>query len=281
MDTIVIPVAGLGIRLLPLTKSVPKGLIPVGGKPVIQHVVDEALEAGIEKFVFVVGHDQSIYRDYFSTKGRMWKWLDVLGRNSDRSGLEESHRIPPCCEFVEQVEPLGLGHALRIAAKQLSNDPFMVAIPDTVFPSFNTTNRIIDSFNKTGTTTISLGKCKEKEVEKYGIVDLGSIDNDEIFINNFVEKPSVQDAPSCFYFNGRCVLKPDELFPTSVKGAQDNRMNIDLAETLGALARSGKVRGTFVDAPVFDCGSFEGLELCGEYFRSRSEARKQLRQVSL
>lgn len=192
----VFPVAGFGTRFLPATKAMPKELLPIINKPLIQYAVEDAIGAGCKTLVFVTGRNKRAIEDHFDRNIELELALEASGRKEEAQMVR--HIIPKDveCIFVRQPEQLGLGHAVLCAERAVGNEPFVVLLADDFLISTgaSVTSDLINSFNKTGKCQLSLVEVDKENVSKYGIVKPGG---DKKSVRGLVEKPNVENAPSC------------------------------------------------------------------------------------
>ncbi|WP_038035449.1 UTP--glucose-1-phosphate uridylyltransferase GalU [Thermopetrobacter sp. TC1] len=253
----VLPVAGLGTRLLPATKSIPKEMVTVVDRPAIQWVVDEAREAGIEHFVFVTGRGKQAIEDHFD---RAYELEDTLKRRGKTALLERllDDLLPPGqCSFVRQQEPLGLGHAVWCARDVIGDEPFALLLPDMLVQGTpGCLRQMMDIYAKTGGNLIAVDEVPREEVHKYGVV---GIDEDQTVgramrITEMVEKPDPQEAPSTFIISGRYILQP-EIFALIEKTEPGAGGEIQITDAMRALLRDQPFWAVPYEGITHDCGS--------------------------
>jgi UTP--glucose-1-phosphate uridylyltransferase len=257
--TAVFPVAGLGTRFLPATKAVPKEMLPVVDRPLIQYAVDEAREAGIEHFVFVTGRNKEVIEDHFDIQFELEATLRERDKGSDLSQLEVDRLPPGAASFTRQQVPAGLGHAVWCAREIVGPRPFAVVLPDMLMQSKpGCLSQMISAYNELGGNFISLSECEPDQTNQYGIVELGDAKGPAFEITGMVEKPDPADAPSNLYINGRYVFQP-ELFDhlgTHETGAGGE---IQLTDAIRRLSESQSIYGQRFNGRTFDCGSKAGF----------------------
>jgi UTP--glucose-1-phosphate uridylyltransferase len=258
----VLPVAGLGTRFLPATKAIPKEMLTIVDRPVIQYVVDEARAAGIEHFIFVNGRNKGAIEDHFDIQVELEATLRERGKTKE---LEELARdLPGAGEtsFTRQQAPLGLGHAVWCARELVGNEPFAVLLPDMIMQAeTGCMAQLIETYNKTGGNIIAIEECDPSQTASYGIVGKGeSIGGDEAAfrITAMVEKPKPADAPSNLYISGRYILQPEifSLLGRHEKGAGNE---IQLTDAMIALSETQPFYGRRFNGRTFDCGSKIGF----------------------
>ncbi len=253
----VLPVAGLGTRFLPATKAIPKEMLPVVDKPLIQYIVEEAAEAGITDIILVTHSDKSAIENHFDKHYELEselirrKKLDLLGIK--RSILPESVRIIS----VRQPEALGLGHAVLCAEPALANEPFAVLLPDVLMyhPQKGCLAQMVDEYNTHQSSIIALEEVPDSEVHKYGIA---GVDADTMKITKLVEKPPLQVAPSNLSVVGRYIFTPRiiELLKTTTKGAGGE---IQLTDAMHVLLQEEEIYGFTFSGKSYDCGDKLGF----------------------
>lgn len=255
----VLPVAGLGTRFLPATKVVPKEMLPVVDKPIIQYVVDEAIEAGIEHFVFVTGRNKNVIEDYFDIQYELESTLKARNKNAELSLLSSLLPTAGTSTFTRQQEPHGLGHAVWCAREIVGQDPFALILPDMVMDSsVPCLKGMMDVYEVAGGNVVSVEECDPEQAHKYGIVGVGETVGNGFKITEMVEKPEKGTAPSNYFINGRYILQP-EIFPILGKTERGAGNEIQLTDGMLTLAREQAFYGYKFDGQTFDCGSKEGF----------------------
>lgn len=255
----VFPVAGLGTRFLPATKAVPKEMLTVVDKPVIQYVVDEARAAGIEHLVFVTGRNKGVIEDHFDIQVELQQTLREREKQEALDILSAALPEPGQTSFTRQQAPLGLGHAVWCAREIIGNEPFALLLPDMVMQDERgCMSRMVDVYNETGGNVISTEEVAWEETHKYGIVEKGEDISDGFRITGMVEKPKPGTAPSNLFINGRYILQPEifDLLENQKKGAGGE---IQLTDAMLKLADSQDFYGFTFKGRTFDCGSKEGF----------------------
>ncbi|WP_224405624.1 UTP--glucose-1-phosphate uridylyltransferase GalU [Afifella sp. IM 167] len=255
----VMPVAGLGTRFLPATKAVPKEMLTIVDRPVIQYVVDEAKEAGIEHIVFVTGRGKSTIEDHFDIQPELEETLKSRGKNAELEILAAD--LPPAggVSFTRQQAPLGLGHAIWCAREIVGDEAFAVLLPDMLMRSKpGCLSQMVSAYEKHGGNVIALEETVPEMVHKYGIVALGAEDETGVEITGMVEKPKKEDAPSNFYISGRYILQP-EIFSLLEKTTPGAGGEIQLTDGMKALAETQRFTGVRFTGTTFDCGAKAGF----------------------
>jgi len=255
----VFPVAGLGTRFLPATKAVPKEMLTVVDKPVIQYVVDEAREAGIEHFVFVTGRNKGVIEDHFDQQVELEQTLRERGKREALDILAAALPQAGQTSFTRQQAPLGLGHAVWCAREIVGNEPFALLLPDMIMQDERgCMSQMMEVYRKTGGNIISTEEVAWEETHKYGIVEKGEAAGGGFRITGMVEKPPRGEAPSNLFINGRYILQP-EIFSILENQATGAGGEIQLTDAMLALAESQDFHGFTFTGRTFDCGSKEGF----------------------
>jgi len=240
IDIAVVPVAGLGTRLLPATKSQPKEMLPVGRKPVVQYVVEELTRVGMARVVFITGPGKASIENHFDLNGELIQMLRESGKE-ELLGELEFERAPVQYFYTRQRQLLGLGHAVACAQSFVGDRPFVVALGDSIIgmhAESDVVKRMTECFEEQdAAAVIAFEEVAEHEVSQYGIAKPAS--DDEVFrIMDLVEKPSTRDAPSRLAIAARYVLSP-AIFAALAKTRRDSRGEIQLTDAIRALIRSG------------------------------------------
>ncbi|KXF76072.1 UTP--glucose-1-phosphate uridylyltransferase [Paramesorhizobium deserti] len=255
----VFPVAGLGTRFLPATKSIPKEMLPVVDKPVIQYVVDEAREAGIEHLIFVTGRSKAVIEDYFDAQVELYSTLAERGKNEQLTHMQSIQPQPGTASFTRQQVPLGLGHAVWCARELVGNEPFALLLPDMVMQSKKgCLAEMVELYEQSGGNVIAVQECDPAEAHKYGIVGRGEPVGNGFAVTSMVEKPAKGTAQSNLYINGRYILQP-EIFEILAKQEKGSGGEIQLTDGMLKLAEEQPFYGYHYTGRTFDCGSKEGF----------------------
>ncbi|MEZ5815046.1 MAG: UTP--glucose-1-phosphate uridylyltransferase GalU [Alphaproteobacteria bacterium] len=206
----VFPVAGLGTRFLPATKVMPKEMLPINDRPLIQHVYEEAREAGIEEFIFVTGRHKNMLEEHFDFQPELEETLETRGKDAMLKKVRDSEIGAGQLFLTRQPRPLGLGHAVWCAAKLIENEPFAILLPDVLIQGpQGCLKQMVDVYNETGGNVIAVEDVPRNETDKYGIVDTGGEDGQNMPVKGLVEKPKPKDAPSTLSVIGRYILQPE------------------------------------------------------------------------
>jgi len=257
----VFPVAGLGTRFLPATKAMPKEMLPVVDRPVIQHVVDEARQAGIEHFIFVTGRNKSVIEDHFDRPFELEMTLRERQRKTDLELLANDLPGPGTTSFTRQQEPLGLGHAVWCARELVGNEPFALLLPDELVQHPQGCLAQMMAFaNEIGrpANVIAVEEIPRERVASYGVVGIGEVAGKGFAITQMVEKPSPEKAPSNLIITGRYILQP-EIFGILEKQERGAGGEIQLTDAMSRLAREQPFYGVKFEGKRFDCGSKIGF----------------------
>jgi UTP--glucose-1-phosphate uridylyltransferase len=255
----VFPVAGLGTRFLPATKAIPKEMLTVVDRPVIQYVVDEAREAGIEHFIFVTGRNKAVIEDHFDVQFELYNTLAQRGKDDQLARLQELQPLPGQTSFTRQQVPLGLGHAVWCARDLVGDEPFALLLPDMIMQSERGCLKdMVDIYERTGGNLIAVQECDPAETHKYGIVGKGEGAHGGFRITGMVEKPKSGTAPSNLYINGRYILQPEifEVLSSQETGAGNE---IQLTDAMLKLQKEQPFYGYHFTGRTYDCGSPEGF----------------------
>lgn len=253
----VFPVAGFGTRFLPATKAMPKELLPVVNKPLVQYAAEEAVAAGCDTLIFVTGRHKRAIEDYFDGNLELEMALRDKGRKKEADMVRNI--LPPGieCIFVRQPEQLGFGDAVLCAERVVGNEPFVTILADDFFldQTIPVTLDLIKAYNRTGRSQLSVREVNGPDISKYGVVEL---DPDGKKVVGLVEKPQKNLAPSNLASMGRYVLNP-QVFDI-LKGQEPGRNGeIQLADAIDKMAKNGDVEFSIIkDGKCFDCGSWDG-----------------------
>lgn len=252
----VFPVAGLGTRFLPATKAMPKEMLTVVDKPLIQYAVEEALEAGIEQIIFVTGRNKGALEDHFDISYELEDTMRSRGKSLD--AISNIRMKPGSPVYVRQQEPLGLGHAVWCAREIVGDEPFAVLLPDELMvgkPGFM--KQMVEAYNQVGGNVIGALEVPDSETDKYGIISPGAIDGRLTEVTALVEKPKRGTAPSNLMIPGRYILQPQvmRILETQEKGAGGE---IQLTDAMAQLIGNQPFHGFTFDGQRYDCGDKAG-----------------------
>jgi UTP--glucose-1-phosphate uridylyltransferase len=255
----VFPVAGLGTRFLPATKAMPKEMLTVVDRPLIQYAVDEAREAGIEHFVFITGRNKSVIEDHFDKQFELEHTLASRGKSSALSDLQRDLPQAGQASFTRQQEPLGLGHAVWCARELVGDQPFALLLPDMLFRAQpGVLKQMMEAYETNGGNTIAVEEVAPSDVSSYGIVGRGDGPDQGFRITSMVEKPKPADAPSNLMISGRYILQP-EIFSLLAEGVRGAGGEIQLTDAMQILMKQQTFTGVKYHGRVFDCGSKIGF----------------------
>ncbi|RHW17728.1 UTP--glucose-1-phosphate uridylyltransferase [Sphingomonas gilva] len=252
----VFPVAGLGTRFLPATKAMPKEMLTVVDKPLIQYAVEEAQEAGIEQIIFVTGRGKAALEDHFDISYELESTMAERGKSLEP--IEGIRMTPGSPVYIRQQEPLGLGHAVWCAREIVGDEPFAVLLPDELMvgaPGF--LKQMVGAYNRLGGNVIGALEVAADETHKYGIITPGAQDGPVTEVTGLVEKPSAGTAPSNLMIPGRYILQPEvmRILDNPVTGAGGE---IQLTDAMAQLIGKQPFHGYTFDGRRFDCGDKAG-----------------------
>ena len=251
----VFPVAGLGTRLLPATKTIPKEMITIVDRPLIQYAVDEAREAGIEQMIFVTGPNKAPLDTYFDVASELERTMRAAGKSVE--ALELSNARNGEIESVLQEQPLGLGHAVWCARDLVGDEPFAVLLPDDLMVP-GALRQMVEAWETVGGNLIATEDVPLEKTRSYGIVTPGKVDNDLTEVLGLVEKPAPEDAPSLLGVIGRYILQPEvmQVLDAQERGAGGE---IQLTDAMAKLIGRQPFHALNVDSRRFDCGDKAGF----------------------
>ncbi|PYF04585.1 UDP-glucose pyrophosphorylase [Rhodopseudomonas faecalis] len=257
----VFPVAGLGTRVLPATKAMPKEMLTIVDRPLIQYVVDEAKEAGIEHFIFVTGRNKGMIEDHFDRQFELDVTLEKRNKKSEMELLARDQPEAGAMSFTRQQAPLGLGHAVWCARDIVGNEPFAVVLPDElVLNSPGCLAQMIKAAETLGekANVIAVEEVPADKTHQYGICGVGKRDGKMFEIDGMVEKPAPGTAPSNLSISGRYILQPEifKILATQERGAGGE---IQLTDAMIGLAKTQKFYGVEFEGERHDCGSKAGF----------------------
>jgi UTP--glucose-1-phosphate uridylyltransferase len=256
----VFPVAGLGTRFLPATKAMPKEMLTVVDRPLIQHVVDEAMQAGIEHFIFVTGRNKGVIEDHFDRQYELEQVLAERGKTAELKALNCDLPGPGSTSFTRQQEPLGLGHAVWCARDLVGNEPFALLLPDVLVqtPGKGCLAQMLDAYAGRGGNVIAVEPVPDDQIKNYGVVSIGDGDGRVFPIDGMVEKPKPGTEPSNLTILGRYILQPEifEILSSQEKGAGGE---IQLTDAMLALLERQPFHAVKCEGRTFDCGSKVGF----------------------
>ena len=253
----IFPVAGLGTRFLPATKAIPKEMLPIIDRPLIQYAVDEAREAGIEQLVFVTGRGKTAIVEHFDTAYELEDTMSERGKSLDV--LEPTRIQPGNLVAVRQQVPLGLGHAIWCARAIIGDEPFAIFLPDELMIGApGCMKQMVEAYNKVGGNVISVLEVPHDEVSSYGVIAPGRQDGNLTEVTGLVEKPRKEDAPSNLIISGRYILQPEvlQVLETQGKGAGGE---IQLTDAMARMIGHQPFHAVTFAGKRYDCGSKTGF----------------------
>jgi UTP--glucose-1-phosphate uridylyltransferase len=257
----IFPVAGLGTRFLPATKAMPKEMLPVVDRPLIQYVVDEARQAGIEHFIFVTGRNKSVIEDHFDRQFELEMTLRDRQKSAELAALAQDLPAPGTTSFTRQQEPLGLGHAVWCARELVGNEPFALLLPDVLVQHpRGCLAQMIDAARQLNADAnlIAVEETPADRIHMYGVVGVGERNGKLFSITRMVEKPTREEAPSNLTITGRYVLQP-EIFDILAAQKRGAGGEIQLTDAMIELASRQAFYGLQFEGASFDCGSKVGF----------------------
>ena len=255
----VLPVAGLGTRVLPGTKTTPKELLNVVDRPILSYIVEEGRKAGIEHFVFVTGRGKGAIEDYFDHQVELENQLEAKGKLDILEQLRAELPKPGEMSFVRQMAPLGLGHAVWCARDIIGDEPFAVMLPDMVMHAQKSAlAQAIEAYDQVGGNIVVVEPCPEGQAHQYGIVALDGQDGRLNRMTGMVEKPPKGTEPSNLFISGRYILQPEifDLLASQEKGAGNE---IQLTDSMAKLMTQQQFHAYVYEGVTHDCGDKIGL----------------------
>ncbi|MCF8067031.1 MAG: UTP--glucose-1-phosphate uridylyltransferase GalU [Desulfobacterales bacterium] len=274
----VFPVAGLGTRFLPATKAMPKEMLPVVDKPLIQYVVEEALSSGIEQIIFVTGRGKTALEDHFDRSRELEKNLSKRGKEELLDTVKSLVPSTGTIIYTRQNEPLGLGHAIWCARDVVGNEPFAVLLADDLIQTDGkpVIGQMIDKFEKYQSSILAIEEVDPQQTDKYGILNVDKVGKDIIRIKGMVEKPSPELAPSNLAIIGRYILTP-EIFGYLGQGNVGAGGEIQLTDAMAQLLKEQPFYGYRFEGKRFDCGDKAGFQMANIAFSlDRPDLKSQL-----
>lgn len=257
----VFPVAGLGTRFLPATKAMPKEMLTVVDRPVIQHVVDEARAAGIEHFIFITGRNKGVIEDHFDSQFELERTLAERGKRNELELLSRDLPGAGQTSFTRQQAPLGLGHAVWCAREIVGEEPFALLLPDMLHHAEKPClAEMIEAYNEHGGNHIAVSPVPEDQTHLYGIVGVENTKAKVSAITSMIEKPPRGTAPSNLHITGRYILQP-EIFALLERQERGAGGEIQLTDAMIRLAedKSQSFHAVRFDGRIYDCGSKIGF----------------------
>jgi len=253
----VFPVGGLGTRFLPATKALPKEMLPVVDRPLIQYAVDEALEAGIEQMIFVTGRGKSAIEDHFDISYELEHTMSSRGKSLEI--LDGTRLKPGNVAYVRQQEPMGLGHAVWCAREIIGDEPFAIFLSDElIIGQPGCMKQMVDAYNKVGGNVVAMLEVPPEETFRYGVVDPGKTEGNLTEILGLVEKPAPGTQPSNLMLPGRYILQPEvmRVLEGQEKGAGGE---IQLTDAMAQMIGNQRFHGLKFAGERYDCGDKAGF----------------------
>ncbi len=255
----VFPVGGMGTRFLPATKAMPKEMLPLVDKPLIQYAVEEASAAGIEEFIFVTGRGKTAIEDHFDHSYELEDLLTRRGKSKELDALHRGLPSPGKIAYTRQQQPLGLGHAVWCARELVGDEPFAVLLADDVILAERPClAQMVDAYDQAGGNLIAVMDVPRPEVSKYGILDVGAVRGRLIEARGLVEKPPYAEAPSTLAVIGRYVLDPN-IFAHLERVKPGAGGEIQLTDALASMRSECALNGYRFSGRRFDCGDKIGF----------------------
>ena len=278
--TAIFPVGGLGTRFLPATKAMPKEMLPIVDKPLIQYAVEEAREAGIEEIIFVTGRGKSAIEDHFDNSWELTSSLRARGKDAEANAILETVAAPGLVAYVRQQEALGLGHAVWCARKLVGDEPFAVLLADDLVLSQRPClAQLLEAYSKVGGNLVAVQDVPREQTNRYGVLDVVSDDGHLAAAKGLVEKPDPADAPSTLSIIGRYILQPEvltELDRRETGAGGEIQLTDAMARTIGTIP----FHGLRFEGKRFDCGTKAGfLEASIAFALARNDLHDRVAEI--
>lgn len=255
----VFPVAGLGTRFLPATKVMPKEMLPLVDRPLIQHAVEEARDAGIEEFIFVTGRHKEMLEEHFDFQPELAAKLEAVGKKDLLEKMRSAQMPEGSIFLTRQPKALGLGHAIWCAKKLIGDEPFAIMLPDdVVLAQKGCLSQMIEQYNKVGGNLVAVMDVPREDTSKYGILDIKSDNGKMVEIKGLVEKPKPENAPSTLSIIGRYILQP-EVFQHLDAFEEGAGGEIQITDAMAKLIGKQAFHGFRYEGTRFDCGNRLGF----------------------
>lgn len=280
----IFPVGGLGTRFLPATKALPKEMLPVVDRPLIEYAVEEARAAGIEEFIFVTSRGKSAIEDHFDSNFELETTLRERGKDAELEIINGSKLEPGQISYVRQMSPLGLGHAVWCARNLIGDEPFAVLLADDLIKGDKPTLvEMVEVYEQHGGSVVSLMEVPPEHTSRYGVVTPGATDGPLVEIKGLVEKPAPEDAPSNLAIVGRYILQPEVMGFLGL-GETGAGNEIQLTDSMLKLVGHSPFHGLKLSGTRFDCGDKVGFLEAGvafgiEHPEFGSELRQRLEKL--
>lgn len=283
VNKVIIPVAGLGTRMLPASKAIPKEMFPIINKPVIQYIVEEVKNAGFKEIIFVTHSSKYSIENHFDTSFELEAALEKRVKRSLLREIRSISKLKVNIQSIRQGEAKGLGHAILCAKSIIGNEPFAVVLPDMVINGSNRLNNLSlmkEIFETNNNSSILLAKAKQKDINKYGIAKVKKIKHQDFsIIEKIIEKPSLKRAPSNLYAVGRYIFE-NNIIEFLEKVSPDKSGEIQLTDAIDLLLKEKiKILGINLEGNVFDCGEKFGFLAANiEFSKNDTELKKQIKE---
>ncbi len=276
----IFPVGGLGTRFLPATKAMPKEMLPIVDRPLIQYAVDEAREAGVEQFIFVTGRGKAAIEDHFDRSFELEQILETRGKTDELAALRAWLPKPGQIAYVRQQEPLGLGHAVWCARHLIGDEPFAVLLADDlILAETPCLKQMMTVFDEQGGNVVAAMEVPHEHTSRYGIIETGGSKGSTPAVMGLVEKPAPDDAPSNLAVVGRYILMP-EVFGELERQEIGAGGEIQLTDAMARLIGRQPFHGHIFEGRRFDCGDKLGfIEANVAFALEREDLGPALRQV--
>lgn len=276
----IIPAAGLGTRFLPATKAMPKEMLPIVDKPTIQYIVEEAIAAGIEDILIVTGKGKRSIEDHFDSAWELEHNLINNGKFEDLKKVKESANVE--IHYIRQKEALGLGHAIWCARKFIGNEPFAVLLGDDIVKSEQPCiKQLISQYEKVQSSVIGIMQVEDKDIYKYGIINPLNTNSNLMEVRQFIEKPTLVEAPSNLAIIGRYILTP-EIFPFLEEKQIGKGGEIQLTDAIEKLNSEQKVYGYEFEGKRYDVGEKLGfIKTTIDFALEREELHEDIKKFIL
>lgn len=280
LNKVIIPLAGLGTRMLPATKEISKEMLPVSGKPVIHHIVQEAIDSGFSEIIFVLNKNKLAVENYFKKNTELESYLEKKRQISLLKEVKDISKLKTNILTTFQKEPKGLGHAILSAKSLISGEPFAVMLPDMILDSDHRKNNLAkmkEKFDKSGESSILLGRVNKSNVQNYGIAKLKEKSGKKLFfpLQDIIEKPTPQKAPSNLFVVGRYIFD-NEILNFLAREKPDSKGEIQLSGAISSFLKSTNiVNGLLIEGEVHDCGSKIGYLIANLAFSVKDKNIKK------
>ena len=272
----VFPVAGMGTRFLPATKSIPKEIMTLVDRPLIQYAIDEARAAGIKEFIFVTSRGKSALEDYFDHSPELENTLRKAGKEDLLEVLKDTNMDSGAIAYVRQNRPLGLGHAVWCARRLIGNEPFAVLLPDDVIAADKPCLlQMVEAYEQTGGNMVAAMEVPPARASAYGVLDVAEDMGSIVRVKGMVEKPKAEDAPSNLVVIGRYILTP-KILNNLNRMKQGAGGEIQLTDAIAEEVASNNVYGFRFRGQRYDCGSKAGfLQATVAFGLARDDLREE------